>query len=242
MTDEVKQTFMLAVRHTLEQAFEPEELAEEITLEANLGPVHRAFIVVYDESAQPTQPCIPEPTIKLQEGSDIYFVYLLSVITARGGETTGEAVAQHPSEFGQNRAVEASEDWERYEASQNHFRRLTGAKKLSDMFPNPMLEQCTVLSASHKTSYPVEIQNAYCEIAKHNKATSTQKAGQARGAQRKREVEHSTIPKLELAIDSLLEEGKKPTQKAVAEISGFGIATVKRHWNHDRVVSARKRA
>lgn len=239
MTDETKNNFMLAIRHSLEHAFEADELAEDITLQANIGPVHRAFIPVYDESAQPTQPCVPEPTIKLRAGNDIYFVYLLSEVTARGGGVTGEVVTQHPSEFGQNRPVEASEDWDLYERCQDHFRRLTGAKRLSATIPNPMTGHAEIVGGSNKTFYPGDLYRAYRDIAAYNKAASTVKAGKARGAQRKREVAHGTIPAIELAIESLVEEGKKPTQNAVQERSGYSIATIKRHWKHERIVQAR---
>lgn len=239
--DDLKRLCMLATQSTLEHAFDSEELAEERELEANVGPVHRAFILVYDESAQPTQPCVPEPTLKVQDGDDVYFVYLLAEVEARGGEVVGEIVNQHPLEIAQNRAVEASAHWSQYVRCQDHFRRLTGAKRLSDWFPNPLLGCGVVLGVSQRVFYPGDLVSAYCEIAKTNKEQSVIKAGKARGAQRKREVEHGTIPDMELAVESLLEEGSKPTQKAVAERSGYGIATVKRHWNHARIVKVRNR-
>ncbi|MEZ7195572.1 hypothetical protein [Pseudodesulfovibrio karagichevae] len=239
MIDNVKQHFMLAVQHSLEQVFDAEELAEGTMLEANVGPVHRAFILVYDESAQPTQPCVPVPTIKLHEGGEVYFVYLLAEVEARGGEVAGEIVLRHPLEIAQNRPVEASAHWDQYERCQDNFRRLTGAKRLTDSFPNPLLGYTDVLGGCNRSFYPGDLVSAYCAIANFNKVSSPAKAGKARGAQRKREVERGTIPAIELAIESLREEGRKPTQKAVAERSGFGIATVKRHWNHVRIVKAR---
>ena len=102
-----------------------------------------------------------------------------------------------------------------------------------------MLGYAEVIGGSNRTFYPGDLYRAYREIAAYNKQNSTSKAGKARGAQRKREVETGTIPKMELAIETLIEEGKKPTQKAVAERSGFGIATVKRHWKHDRIMKAK---
>lgn len=239
MTDPAKSNFMLAVRHTLEQVFSPEELSEDNTLEANLGPVHRAFILVFSEWSQPTHPLVPEPTIKLQDSPDVYFVYLFSEIEARGGEVVGEVVFQHPSENAQKRPVGASERWGYVEGCQNHLRRLTGARKQSDSIPNPLLGYSKVLGGSHKLLPPMELYRAYCDIAEYNKDHSVEKAGQARGAQRKREVEAGTIPKIEFAIECLIEEGEKPTQKAVAIRAGLGIATIKRHWNNDRVVKAR---
>jgi len=238
MTDEARQMFLTVVRDTLKGAFDEEELGE-ITLEANLGPVYRAFILVFDECAVPSHPSLPEPTFRLKDGGDIFFIYLLNEIAARGGEITGEIVNRHPAEIAQNRAVEASENWKPYSDSENHLKRLTGAKRLPDSFPNPLLGYCKILSANHKTFSPAELKDAYCKIAAYNKATSPAKAGKARGAQRKREVEHGTIPDIELAVESLIEEGSKPTQKAVAERSGYGIATIKRHWSHARIVKAR---
>ena len=241
MTDPVTLNFMLAVRHTLEQVFSPEELAEDNTLDANLGPVHRAFVLVFSEWSQPTHPLVPEPTLKLQDGLDVYFVYLFSEIEARGGEVLGDVVYQHPSENAQKRTVEASERWGYVEGCQNHLQRLAGARKLSDSIPNPLLGYAKVLSASHKMFASTELYHAYRNIAAYNKEHSVEKAGRARGAQRKREVNHGTIPKIELVIECLIEEGKKPTQKAVAERAGLGIATIKRHWSHDRLVKARTR-
>ena len=43
MTDDIKTNFMLAVRSSLEHVFEPKELAEDITLEANIGPRASCF-------------------------------------------------------------------------------------------------------------------------------------------------------------------------------------------------------
>lgn len=240
MTDPAKSNFMLAVRHTLEQVFDPDELAEDNTLEVSVGPVQRAFILVFDESSQPTRPHLPEPTLRLQDGADVFCVYLFSEIEARGGEVVGEVVFQHPSENAQKRPVGASGRWGYVEGCQNHLRRLAVAKRQSDSIPNPLLGYAKVLGGSHKMFSPVELYNAYCDIAEYNKTHSVKKAGQARGAQRKLEVKHGTIPKIEFAIECLIEEGMKPTQKAIAERAGLGIATIKRHWNHDRVVKARK--
>lgn len=238
MTNEARQRFLTAIRDTLKGAFDDDELGE-IMLEANIGPVHRAFVLVYDESYVPSHPNLPEPTFKLKEGGDIFFVYLLNEIAASGGEITGEVMNQHPAGIAQNRPVEASENWKPYADSEDHLKRLTGAKGLRQSFPNPLLDYCEILSATHKTFSPVELKDAYCKIAAHNKATSPSKAGKARGAQRKREVEHGTIPRLELEINELVFAGIKPTQKAVAEASGISLRTVKRHWNHDRLVRAR---
>jgi len=240
MTDPTTLNFMLAVRHTLEQVFAPEELSEDNTLEANPGPVHRAFILVFSEWSQPTHPLVPEPTIKLQDSPDVFYVYLFSEIEARGGEVVGEVVFQHPSENTQKRPAEASGRWGYVEGCQNHLRRLAGARRLSDSIPNSLLGYAKVLSASHKLFSPVELYNAYRNIAAYNKEHSVEKAGKARGAQRKLEVKHGTIPQIEFAIGCLIEEGEKPTQKAIAERAGLGIATIKRHWNNDRVVKARK--
>lgn len=240
MTDQVTLNFELAVRHSLEQVFDPDELAEDNTLEVSVGPVHRAFILVFSEWSQPTHPHLPEPTLKLQDGSDVFYAYLFSEVEARGGEVVGEVVFRRPSENAQKRPVEASERWGYVEGCQSHLRRLTGARKQSGSIPNPLLGYAKVLSASHKLFSPVELYHAYRNIAAYNKEHSVEKAGQARGAQRKREVEIGTIPKIEFAIECLIEEGEKPTQKAVAERAGLGIATIKRHWNHDRVVKARK--
>lgn len=238
MTNEARQVFLIAIRDTLKGAFDDDELGE-IMLEANVGPVHRAFVLVYDESYAPSHPNLPEPTFKLKEGGDIFFVYLLNEIAASGGEITGEVMNQHPAGIAQNRPVEASENWKPYADSEDYLKRLTGAKGLRQSFPNPLLDYCEILSATHKTFSPAELKDAYCKIAAHNKATSPSKAGKARGAQRKREVEHGTIPAIELAIESLREEGRKPTQRAVADRTGYGIATIKRHWNHGRIVKAR---
>lgn len=239
MIDKVKQHFMLAVRHTLRQVFDDDELAEKITLEANVGPVYRAFILVYDESSQPTQPCVPVPTLKLQNGSDVFWIYMLSEVVTRGDEVAGESVWQHPPEIIQNRPVQASKYWDQYERCQDHFRTSTRAKRLSDTFPNPLKGHAEVIGGCNRSFYPGDLVTAYCAIANFNKMSSPAKAGKARGAQRKREVERGTIPAMELAVESLREEGKKPTQKAVAERSGYGIATVKRHWSHTRIVKAR---
>nr|WP_306309121.1 MULTISPECIES: primase C-terminal domain-containing protein [unclassified Vibrio] len=40
----------------------------------------------------------------------------------------------------------------------------------------------------------------------------------------------ATRAKIQSAVDSLLADGKKATQKAAQETSGVGIATVKRYW------------
>lgn len=40
----------------------------------------------------------------------------------------------------------------------------------------------------------------------------------------------STRAKIQASVDSLLAQGKKATQKAVAELSGVSLKTVKRHW------------
>lgn len=223
MTDEVKLLFEKTVRHTLEQTFEPDVLNKAYTLEANTGPVYRAFILVYDEGYQPELPCMPEPTLKLRDNGDIFFVYLLAKPAIRPSES----------------AEEASNRWGQYERCQKHFRRLTKPKKQPYSFPNPLRGYAEIIGGSNRTFYPGDLVMAYCEIAKYKKEHSVFKAGKARGAQRRREVEHTTIPSIERTILDLVEEGKKPTQKAVAEHSRFGIATIKRHWNHARLVEAR---
>ena len=68
-------------------------------------------MLVFDECAVPSHPNLPEPTFRLKDGGDVFFVYLLNEIAARGGEITGEIANQHPAEIAQNRAVEASGNW-----------------------------------------------------------------------------------------------------------------------------------
>lgn len=227
MTQEyIRKMHQFAMRETLKRFFDREELDQKTWLEPNVSRKHQAIVLKYDEGFEPTKrshPDLPLPTFRLRTHGGIVFVYMLLIPAFRPSD--GE---------------EASQEWNHYERCRKHLMNLTRAKGTSQYFPNPCLEYEAVLNY-HDHSYLLgELYGAYCKIAATNKAQGKVTGGKARGAQKTREVEHTTIPKLELAIRELGERGAKITKKAISEESGISVSTVKRHWNKPRLLSLRE--
>ncbi|EMD77042.1 hypothetical protein C408_4533 [Vibrio diabolicus E0666] len=106
-------------------------------------------------------------------------------------------------------------------------------QKLNDRFKEPLQEKealgisKSVANWTWRNRANIRVKERRLNLDPHQPLETRQAVGAHYTNQKRTD---DVLSKMTTAYASLLADGKKATQKAVQELSGVGIATVKRHW------------